>query len=74
MSSTMDGKIALVTGAAAGIGRASAVAFARQGAKVALADVDVSGAQETLGFLKETGGDGIFVKCDVIGGHHIDFC
>jgi len=65
MSSTMSGKVALVTGAAAGIGRASAIAFGCHGARVALADVDASGAQETLHLLKEAGGDGICVKCDV---------
>jgi NAD(P)-dependent dehydrogenase (short-subunit alcohol dehydrogenase family) len=65
MGSTMDGKIALVTGAAAGIGRASAIAFGRRGAKVALADVDAPGSQETLRLLKDAGGDGIFVRCNV---------
>jgi len=44
----MDGKVALVTGAGSGIGRATSVLFAEKGAKVALADVNVAGGEETL--------------------------
>ncbi|WP_298403362.1 SDR family oxidoreductase [uncultured Chloroflexus sp.] len=59
------GKVALVTGAAAGIGRASALAFAREGAKVVVADVNVEGGEETVTLCRAQNTDAIFVRCDV---------
>ncbi|MEF3274055.1 MAG: SDR family oxidoreductase [Chloroflexus sp.] len=59
------GKVALVTGAAAGIGRASALAFAREGAKVVIADVDVTGGEETVALCRAENTDAIFIRCDV---------
>jgi NAD(P)-dependent dehydrogenase (short-subunit alcohol dehydrogenase family) len=65
MGKRLEGKIALVTGAASGIGRAVAIVFAREGAKVVVADiVDTKGA-ETVKIIKEEGGDAIFVHADV---------
>lgn len=61
----LDGKVALITGAGSGIGRASALAFAKEGAKVVVADVVVEGGEETVRMIKEKGGEAIFVKCDV---------
>jgi len=61
----LDGKVALITGAGSGIGRATALLFAREGAKIAVADYVPAGGQETVGMIKEAGGDAIFVETDV---------
>lgn len=60
-----DGKAAIVTGAAGGIGRASARLFALDGAKVAVADVNVDGANETVKLIEADGGTAIAVEVDV---------
>ena len=59
------GKVAFVTGAANGIGRATAQAFAREGASVVVADVSEQGNQETARLIEELGGRAIALKCDV---------
>jgi NAD(P)-dependent dehydrogenase (short-subunit alcohol dehydrogenase family) len=59
------GKVAFVTGAANGIGRATALAFAREGASVALADVSERGNQETARMIEDLGGRALALKCDV---------
>ena len=58
-------KIALVTGAGSGIGRAAAKAFAGEGAKVVIADISVNGGEETVHMINEEGGEAIFIKTDV---------
>lgn len=65
MPGLVEGKIALITGGAAGIGRATALTFAREGAKVVVADVMVDGAKETVKLIKDAGGDAAFVRADV---------
>ena len=65
MAGILDGKIALLTGAASGIGRATAKIFAREGAKLVLADIVEAGGLETLQMVKEMGAEAIFVKTDV---------
>ena len=58
-------KVALVTGAASGIGRTSAQFYAREGAKVGVSDIDEVGGQETVRLIKQAGGDAFFIKTDV---------
>ena len=59
------GKVAFVTGAANGIGRAAALAFAREGASVVVADISEEGNQETARLIKDLGGHALAVRCDV---------
>ena len=61
----LDGKVGLVTGAASGIGRATALAFAREGAKVVVADIAVREGPETVRMIQKARGEAIFVKADV---------
>ena len=59
------GKVAFVTGAGSGIGRATALAFAREGANVVVADVSEPNLQETARLIEELGGRALGVRCDV---------
>lgn len=59
------GKVAIVTGAGSGIGRATATAFAAEGASVTLADIDTAANEETSRLVAEFGGQVLTVKCDV---------
>jgi len=61
----LDGKVGLVTGAGAGIGRATALVFAREGARVAVVDRDVAAGRETAGLVEAAGGEACFVEADV---------
>ena len=61
----LEDKVALITGAASGIGRATAELFAAEGAKVVVADIDEVGGKGTVDHITRGGGDGLFVQADV---------
>ncbi len=65
MSGLLEGKVALVTGAASGIGRATALTLARDGAAIVVADLDASGGAATVDVITAAGGRAIFVQADV---------
>ncbi|MGA2410250.1 MAG: glucose 1-dehydrogenase [Candidatus Binataceae bacterium] len=65
MTGILDGKVAIITGAASGIGRASSSIFAREGARLLLADLQEEGGNETLETVRKAGGEAIFLKTDV---------
>jgi NAD(P)-dependent dehydrogenase (short-subunit alcohol dehydrogenase family) len=65
MARILDGKVAIITGAGSGIGQATSRIFAREGAKLVLADVAEEGGNRTLKIVQDLGVDAIFVKCDV---------
>src|SRR2546428_7520009 len=65
MPGQLDGKVAFVTGGASGIGRATALTFAREGAKLIIADLNEDGGQQAVHMITENGGAAIFVKTDV---------
>lgn len=61
----LDGKVAIITGAASGIGRATAILFAREGAEVVLADTQEDGLNETVALIKKEGGVALARKTDI---------
>jgi NAD(P)-dependent dehydrogenase (short-subunit alcohol dehydrogenase family) len=65
MAMLLEDRVAIVTGGAKGMGRAISQLFAKEGAKVTIADIDTAGAEETLRGVKAAGGQGLVVKCDV---------
>jgi NAD(P)-dependent dehydrogenase (short-subunit alcohol dehydrogenase family) len=65
MASLLESKAAVITGAGSGIGRASALAFAREGARVVVSDIVSESGNETVNLIKQAGGEAIFIRCDV---------
>lgn len=65
MAGQFNGKVALVTGGGSGIGRATSLLFAREGANVVVAEIATETGQETVAMIKATGGEATFVKADV---------
>jgi NAD(P)-dependent dehydrogenase (short-subunit alcohol dehydrogenase family) len=68
MHTALQGRVALVTGGTGGIGRAAAVAMAREGAKVAICGRRQAEGEETVALVREAGGEGLFVRTDVADG------
>jgi len=62
--SLLENKVAFVSGAGSGIGRAVAEAYAREGAKVVISDVNVEHGEETVAAIKKNGGEAFFIKGD----------
>jgi NAD(P)-dependent dehydrogenase (short-subunit alcohol dehydrogenase family) len=71
MTRLLEGKSALVTGAASGIGRATAIAMAREGARVTLADLRVADAEAVAAAIRAEGGEAQAVACDVADGAQV---
>src|SRR5580658_5102680 len=65
MTTELEGKVGLVTGGTSGIGRETAILFAKAGAKVVVAGRREPEGEETVEMLRAAGGDGLFVKTDV---------
>ena len=65
MAGQLEGKVSLITGGGSGIGKASALAFAREGSKVVVAAVNVEGGEQTVRLIQDTGGEATFVRADV---------
>jgi NAD(P)-dependent dehydrogenase (short-subunit alcohol dehydrogenase family) len=61
----LAGKVAIITGAASGIGRATAMRFAQEGARVVVADINAAGGQETAELVKSQGGEAAFIATDI---------
>jgi len=71
MKVILKDKVAVVTGGGSGIGRSTALSFAEEGAKVAVADIMVGGGGETVGMIKSSGGEAMFIKTDVINAKEV---
>src|SRR6266436_4101635 len=71
MTAELQGKVGIVTGGTSGIGRDTAVLFAKAGAKVVVAGRRESEGKETIDLVRAAGGDGLFVKTDVSRGAEV---
>lgn len=65
MRGLLKEKVALVTGGGSGIGRAASLAFAREGARVVVCDIEAVGGRETVSLIREAGGEALFVEADI---------
>lgn len=72
MAGQLEGKVSLVTGGGSGIGKSTALEFAREGAKVVVADVNSAGGEETVTQIRSGGGEAIFVHADVSRAAHAE--
>ena len=72
MAGRLSGKVALITGAASGIGRESAILFASEGARVLVADLDVAASDATVAAIARAGGEARAIRCDVSRGADLE--
>ncbi|MCY3980627.1 MAG: SDR family NAD(P)-dependent oxidoreductase, partial [Alphaproteobacteria bacterium] len=72
MVGMLAGKVALITGAANGIGRETALLFAREGARVAAADLDLKGAEETAALIRGAGGEAAAFSVEGSDAEHVE--
>jgi len=72
MNGKMQDKVVVITGSGSGIGREAALIFSREGAKVVVSDINVSGGDETVALVKAAGGEATFIKCDVSKGPEVE--
>jgi NAD(P)-dependent dehydrogenase (short-subunit alcohol dehydrogenase family) len=72
MAKALEGKVALITGAGSGMGRASALEFAAQGAKVLVADYVPEGGERTAAVVRDKGGEAVFMQVDVTNPAQVD--
>jgi NAD(P)-dependent dehydrogenase (short-subunit alcohol dehydrogenase family) len=68
----LSGKVAIVTGGAKGIGKSIATKFAKEGCSIAIGDISVKEAEETVAFVKKEGVKAAFIKCDVTNSENIN--
>jgi NAD(P)-dependent dehydrogenase (short-subunit alcohol dehydrogenase family) len=68
----LEGKVAVITGGATGMGRSTALAFAEQGAKVSIFDIQEEEGLKTVQMIRDAGGEALFVKADVTKADQID--
>lgn len=72
MGAKLHGKVALITGAGSGIGRAAALTFAREGASVVVSDIDDAGGLQTVHLIQELSGQGLYVRANVASAEDVE--